>query len=147
LPAFTGKLAGNKGGRTMKFPVVLHTDDGAHYGVTVPDLPGCFSSGDGIDAALESAIEAIDAHVELLLDDGGDIPELQTIAAHQANPDYAGGVWAIVDAPVEQYFGPADKINITVPRKILVRIDEFAKVHGKSRSGFLVEAATAAMRK
>lgn len=39
----------------MRFPVVLHTDDGVRYGVTVPDLPGCFSSGDTFDAALDSA--------------------------------------------------------------------------------------------
>jgi hypothetical protein len=31
--------------RSMKFIVVLHTDDGQRYGVTVPDLPGCFSAG------------------------------------------------------------------------------------------------------
>ncbi len=36
----------------MRFPVVLHTDDGTHYGVTVPDLPGCLSRGDSIDDAL-----------------------------------------------------------------------------------------------
>jgi len=37
------------GAPTMQFPVVLHTDDGTHYGVIVPDLPGCFSGGTGID--------------------------------------------------------------------------------------------------
>ena len=30
----------------MKFTVGLHTDDGQHHGVTVPDLPGFFSAGD-----------------------------------------------------------------------------------------------------
>ena len=29
----------------MKFIVVLHTDDGERFGVTVPDLAGCFSGG------------------------------------------------------------------------------------------------------
>nr|MDP2192077.1 type II toxin-antitoxin system HicB family antitoxin [Rhodoferax sp.] len=29
----------------MKFIVVLHTDDGQRYGVTVPDLPGCLGAG------------------------------------------------------------------------------------------------------
>jgi predicted RNase H-like HicB family nuclease len=131
----------------MKFTVVLHTDDGLHYGVTVPDLPGCFSSGEGIDAALASVEEAIDAHVEILIDDGADLPVTQSVAVHQGNPDFAGGVWAVVEVPVEQYFGPAEKINITVPRRILARIDDHARRHGQSRSGFLVEAATAAIGK
>ena len=29
----------------MKFPVVLHKDADSEYGVTVPDVPGCFSAG------------------------------------------------------------------------------------------------------
>lgn len=130
----------------MKFTVVLHTDDGQHYGAIVPDLPGCFSSGDSIDEALSSVLEAIDLHVETLIEDGGDIPARQPIAIHQANPDYAGGVWAVVEAPVEKYFGPAEKINITLPRLLLAKIDSYAKAHGSTRSGFLAEAARAAMR-
>lgn len=129
----------------MKFTVVLHTDDGQRYGVIVPDLPGCFSGGDSLDDALDSVLEAIDLHVETLLEDGNALPPRQPIATHQTNPDYAGGVWAVVDAPVEKYFGPAEKINITVPRVILSRIDEYAKSHGLSRSGFMVQAARTAM--
>ena len=129
----------------MKFTVVLHTDDGQRYGVTVTDLPGCFSAGDDMEDALQSVLEAIDLHVETLLEDGITLPERAPISVHQANTDYAKGIWAVVDAPVEKYFGPADKINITVPRLILARIDDYAKKHGLSRSAFLVESARAAM--
>ncbi|NEX22582.1 hypothetical protein G3480_20115, partial [Thiorhodococcus mannitoliphagus] len=48
----------------MRFALALHTDDGMAYGVTVPDLPGCFSAGETLDRAIENAYEAIDAHVE-----------------------------------------------------------------------------------
>ena len=130
----------------MKFIVVLHTDDGQRYGATVPDLPGCFSGGETLDDALESVREAVDLHVEGLIEDGSPVPMAQTMAQHQANPDYAGCVWAVVDVPVEKYLGPAEKINITVPRQVLARIDEFAKKKGQSRSGFLVEAARTAMQ-
>lgn len=68
----------------------------------------------GLDEALESVREAIDFHVETLIEDGADIPATSSLTAHQVNPDYAGGVWAVVDVPVEKYLGPADKINITV---------------------------------
>jgi len=129
----------------MKFTVVLHTDDGVRYGVCVPDLPGCFSAGDDLDDAITSVQEAIDLHVETLILDGVDIPIRAPIATHQANPDYADGVWAMVDVPVEKYLGPAEKINITVPRLLLRRIDSYASAHGETRSGFLVQAARAAM--
>lgn len=125
----------------MRFVLALHTDDGTAYGVTVPDLPGCFSAGATFDDALEQAREAIDGHVELLAEAGEDLPAPKTLAEHQANPDLAGAVWAVIDVPIERYFGPAEKINITVPSIILRRIDRYVQAHGETRSGFLVRAA------
>ena len=130
----------------MKFIIAIEPgDDGHAFGVVVPDLPGCFSAGDTLDEAVDMAREAIDLFVETIIEDGAQIPAASTLAVHQANPEYAGWVWAVVDVPVEKYLGPAEKINITVPRLILARIDEYARAHGQSRSGFLVEAARTAM--
>jgi predicted RNase H-like HicB family nuclease len=82
----------------MRFALLaLHTDDGVRYGVTVPDLPGCFSAGDTFDEAVEMAREAIDAHCELLTEKGLKIPAPRTLAEHQANPDLAGAVWVALD--------------------------------------------------
>jgi len=81
----------------MQFPVVLHTDDGSHFGVTVPDLPGCFSGGNGVEHALESVREAIDLHLEGLVEDGGEVPTPRPIAQHRVNPDFASGIWAVID--------------------------------------------------
>jgi predicted RNase H-like HicB family nuclease len=130
----------------MRFPVVLHTDDEVRYGVTVPDLPGCFSAGDTFDEALESVREAIELHLEGVIEEGGDVPVPRAIAEHRANLDFADGVWAAVDVDVSRYEGKAEKINITLPRRLLVKIDDYAKAHGSTRSGFLAEAARAAMR-
>ena len=85
----------------MRYPIALHTDDGEHYGVTVPDLPGCFSAGDSFDAAIESAKEAILAHLEVLTEDGSPIPVAGTIEIHRANPDFDGAAWEVVDVAVE----------------------------------------------
>jgi len=130
----------------MRFPVVLHTDDGVRYGVTVPDLPGCFSSGNTFDAALDSVMEAIDLHLEGLVEGGGEVPAPKAIAEHRANPDFADGAWAAVEVDVSRFEGCAEKINITLPRLLLAKIDAYAKAHGATRSGFLAEAARAAMR-
>ena len=130
----------------MRFPVVLHSDDGIRFGVTVPDLPGCFSAGDTFDEALDSVLEAIDLHLEGLTEDGADIPVPPPVAEHRQNPDFAGGVWAVVEVNVSRFEGRAEKINITLPRRLLARIDRYAKEHGETRSGFLADAARAAMR-
>lgn len=130
----------------MRFALALHTDDGIRYGVTAPDLPGCFSAGETLDEAIERAYEAIDAHVEQLIQQGDDLPPMRSLAEHQANPDLSGAVWVVIDAPVERYFGPAEKINITVPALLLRHIDDYARAHGESRSGFLTRAAQEVMR-
>lgn len=129
----------------MRYPIVLHTDDGTRYGVTVPDLPGCFSAGDTFDEALESVVEAINLHAEGLVEDGQELPLASAIAQHQKNEDYAGGVWALVSVDLSRLDGKAEKINITLPRRLLSRVDDYAKAHGESRSGFLARAAQAVM--
>lgn len=130
----------------MKFIIAIEPGtESSAWGVVVPDLPGCFSAGDTMDEAMENARQAIDQHVEIMIEDGVTIPAARPLALLQADPEYAGWVWAVVDVPVEKYLGPAEKINITVPRLVLARIDAYAKSRGMSRSGFLVEAARSAM--
>ncbi len=130
----------------MKFIIAIEPGDQDHsFGVVVPDLPGCFSAGDSLDEAIANAHEAIDLWCETVIEDGQDIPMGKTITEHQQDPELAGWVWAVVDVPVEKYLGPAEKINITVPRLLLSRIDEYARSHGATRSGFLAQAARAAM--
>jgi predicted RNase H-like HicB family nuclease len=80
----------------MHFPIVLHKDRDSDYGVSVPDLPGCFSAGRTIDEAIEMAREAIELHLEGLIDQGESIPTPQSIEQHQHDPRWQGGVWAIV---------------------------------------------------
>jgi len=130
----------------MKFIIAIEPEtETTAWGVSVPDLPGCFSAGGTLDEALENAREAIDQHVEIMIEDGVNIPPARPLSVLQADPEYTGWVWAVVEVPVEKYLGPAEKINITVPRLVLVRIDDYAKAHGLSRSGFLVAAARSAM--
>ena len=132
----------------MKFIIAIEpgTKRFAH-GVAVPDLPGCFSAGDSVEEAFDNAAQAIELHCELLAEGGGDLPTLKAMTEHQANREYKGWVWGVVDVPIERYFGPAEKVNITVPARVLRRIDEYARAHGQSRSGFLTHAAVAEMAK
>ncbi len=127
----------------MKYPIVLHTDNGVSYGVTVPDVPGCFSAGDTFDEALEMAEEAIFSHLELLLEDGEDIPIASPISVHKDNPDYADGVWAVANIDITPLLGKSEKINVTLPHLLITKIDKMVAANPKykSRSGFLAEAS------
>lgn len=127
----------------MKFPVVLHKDADSDYGVTVPDVPGCFSAGTTVSEALENAQEALALHFEGLVADGEPLPQAQDVDAHIDNPDFAGGVWAVVDFDVTPYLGRSVRFNATLPENLLQRIDDQVKKDHRyaSRSGFLAAAA------
>lgn len=132
----------------MKFTIAIEPGTKrTAFGVVVPDLPGCFSAGDTVEEAFDNAREAIETHLEVLAEEGKDLPELKPMSKWQADKDYKGWTWGIVDVQVEKMFGAAEKINITVPALLLKRIDNHARSHGKTRSGFLSEAALDAMRK
>ena len=80
----------------MIYPVVIHKDPTSDYGVTVPDLPGCFSAGTTMEDALTQAVEAIECHLEGLLSDGAPILLPSDTERYCNNPDFADGIWASV---------------------------------------------------
>ena len=125
----------------MRFPIVIHKDVGSGYGVTVPDLPGCFSAGDSLDEAIESAREAIACHVEGLLMDGEAIPARASLEEHRTNEDYRNGVWAVVAVDISKLSSKTRRINITLPERVLAIVDQAAVREGESRSGLLARAA------
>jgi predicted RNase H-like HicB family nuclease len=126
----------------MNYPVVLHKDPDSDYGVTVPDLPGCFSAGRTMDEAVAMAKEAIELHLEGIVADGQAIPRPTEIERHQRNPEFRGGTWAIVSIDQANLRLRAKRINITIPERVLGAIDRFAEEHGETRSGLLTQAAT-----
>jgi predicted RNase H-like HicB family nuclease len=81
----------------MRYLAVIHKDSDSDYGVTIPDLPGCFSAGVTIDEALEMAREAILCHVEGLLVDEEMILVPLPIETHQQNPDYRNELLIEID--------------------------------------------------
>ena len=125
----------------MQYPVVIHKDPESCYGVTVPDLPGCFSAGDTLDEALAQATEGIECHIEGLLMDGEDIPLPQPMEIHYQNPDFEGGIWGVVPVELSKLSGQSKRINISVPERLLSKIDAQAAALGENRSSFLVTAA------
>jgi predicted RNase H-like HicB family nuclease len=124
----------------MNFPVVVHKEPDSAYGVTIPDLPGCFSAGDTLDEALENTKEALECHIEGLLMDEVPLPIPQAIEKHYQNPDYSDGIWESVPVDISKISGNLKPIEVTLPEKILIQLDKYAKKKGDTRSSLLVQA-------
>jgi len=126
----------------MKYPVVIHKDENSDYGVTFPDLTGCFSAGETIEEALTKAQEAVECHIEGILLDSEPIPVASNVEKHKDNPDFKDGIWALIDVDISRLSLKSKRVNITMPERLLNTVDYFAKKHGETRSGLLTHAVT-----
>jgi predicted RNase H-like HicB family nuclease len=127
----------------MRYPVAIEpgTDTEA-FGVVVPDLPGCFSAGDTLEDAMTQAEEAIVAWIEAALDAGQDIPQPSDIATlRKAHKDLKNWVWAAVTVDPAVLDDTLERVNISLPRRVLRRLDALARATGESRSGFIARMA------
>lgn len=130
----------------MRYPIAIETGDDDHaWGVIVPDLPGCFSGGDTLDEAIANAPEAIALWLEESVERGEVIPSASSIDVHRKKREYKNMVWAVVEVDLSRIADKAERINITMPSRLLARVDAYAKQAGESRSGFLARAALDAL--
>lgn len=124
--------------------MAIEPDNRRHaFGVVVPDLPGCFSAGDTLDQALDNVSEAIELWLETVIDDGEAMSESRSITEHRANPEFAGWIWAVVDVDFAALSNKVERVNITLPRRILRRIDATARQAGESRSAYIARRVLA----
>lgn len=125
------------------YPVYVHPGDAQHaHGVTIPDFPGCFSAADDWAALPAQVQEAVEVYC-----DGEDlvIPSPTPLETLAAQPEYQGGVWLLVDIDLGRVNPKAILLNISLPECLVRRIDDYARTHHLSRSGFLARAASQAL--
>jgi predicted RNase H-like HicB family nuclease len=125
----------------MRYPIVIQKDPDSDYGVTVPDIPGCFSAGETVEEALDMAKDAILCHLEGLLIDEEEIPSPSPIEKHWDDPDFKDGRFMLVEIDPSEISGEMKRINFTIPARILARLDQYVAIHGGNRSAILTEAA------
>lgn len=128
----------------MQYPLVIHKDADSDFGVTVPDLPGCFSAGSTVQEAMVMAREAILGHIEALMETDQPVPESRPLEEHLRNPDFKDAcLWALVDVDLSNLPGRTKRINISMNERVLAIVDQFARESGESRSGLLQRAVVA----
>jgi predicted RNase H-like HicB family nuclease len=130
----------------MKYPIAIEPGNASTaWGVVVPDLPGCFSAADsGIDEAIDNAKEAIELWIETALDLGQSIPSPSSITELQQKQEYKGWVWAIAEIDPALLSDEIERVNITLPKRVLARLDAKAKAVGETRSGYIAHLAISA---
>lgn len=124
----------------MRYPIFIEPGDHDHaFGVIVPDLPGCFSAGDTLEEALDNAREAVATWLESQLDNGEAVPASKTVDAYFK--DFAGWIPSMVDIDLADVLGEAERINISLPKRVIRRLDAQAEKANTNRSAYIAKLA------
>lgn len=68
--------------RTYSFPIIIEKEpEDPGYFAHSPLLPGCFSAGLTIDETRRNMREALQLHVEMLVENGDPVPQLPDMVA------------------------------------------------------------------
>jgi len=122
----------------MRYPIAIEPGtENTAFGVIVPDLPGCFSAGDTLDEAITGAEEAAAAWIDATLDAGGAIPPPSSLGTVRDNPDFDGWSFGVITLDPALLDDSIERVNITLPRRVLKRLDALARAAGESRSGYI----------
>lgn len=122
----------------MRYPVFIEPGtESSAWGVAVPDLPGCYSAGDSLDEALENAEEAAAAWIDAALDAGEDVPEPSPMDALRDSDEYKGWILGVINIDPGLMDDSVDRVNITLPHRVLLRLDAKAAAVGESRSSYI----------
>jgi predicted RNase H-like HicB family nuclease len=114
------------------YTAIVHHDEGSSFGLTFPDLPGCFAATDYRNRIIAAGVEALGLWFE-------DHPEVEPSALDAV--DAEGGILVLIP-----YIKPTQDVvraNVSLPRGVLSAIDAGAKERGLTRSAFIAHAALA----
>ena len=121
----------------VMYPAIVERA-GEGFSVFFPDLPGCTSYGATVTEAALNAEEALDGHLLVSVQHGDELADPSALEDIGQDPevDEVARLLVRADKP-----GKAIRLNITMDEGLVAAIDRVAK----NRSGFLSEAARAAL--
>lgn len=115
-------------------------DEKGNIGICFPDFSGCVSVGKSIQDALNNGREALEFHIEGMLEDKENIPlksddsKLKSYLAE--NP---GGMLSVVTANIPE--SKSKRVDITLPEFLLSQIDRCARKEHINRSKFIMQSS------
>ncbi len=119
---------------------LIHRDKKSAWGISFPDLQGCFSAADDEDDIITNAMEAL----ELYAEDFDALPAPRSVGAITSDAYVAGelaqGAY-LMSIPFIRNTQRTTRVNITLSKGLLDAIDAEASRRKLTRSGFIAQAS------
>jgi predicted RNase H-like HicB family nuclease len=124
------------------YPAVLERGPRGAFGAWFPDFPGCVAGGKSQEQAIEKAEYALAQAVDVLTEHDTPLPAATPIEriALPKGCDLVAYFIVGVDPP-----DPSERVNVYLPKSLILRVDRRAAELGMSRSSFFGLAATTAL--
>lgn len=106
------------------YSALIHKDPDSDYGASFPDFPGCVTAGADLEELDRMAAEALQLHVDGLVDEGASIPAplaAEVVRRLAAGEDALGVLYVPVRKPE------------TRARRATAVVEEVARLTGASR--------------
>lgn len=116
---------------------LVHKDEDSAYGVSFPDIPGCFSAADDYADLMKNAAEALSLWFE---DEAAVDPRSIEAIRADVSGELADGAF-LVAVPYVRKTTAMKRINVSMDVGTLDAIDHAASDLGLTRSAFIVLAA------
>jgi len=81
--------------------------------------------------------QAAAAWIDAALDEGRTIPHASTLEEIRRLTEYAGWAVGVVELDDALSDDTIERVNITLPKRVLRRLDDLAKAKGQSRGAFI----------
>lgn len=119
------------------FYALVRKDPDSAYGVSFPDIRGCYSAADDENDIVRNAIDALETWFEdEEMIEPKSLGEIKDLVAE----DLAQGAF-LVSVPYIVNDHRVTRVNVSIERGVLNAIDEAAKRRNLTRSSFIAQAA------
>jgi predicted RNase H-like HicB family nuclease len=124
------------------YPAVLERGPKAIFAAWFPDFAGCVAGGKSQEEAIEKAENVLAQAVDALAEQGRSLPEptpIERIALPKGCDPVA--YFMVGVSPPD----PSERVNVYLPKSLIIRVDRRAAELGMSRSSFFGLAVTNAL--
>lgn len=126
------------------FFAVVHKESGSAWGISFPDLPGCYSAADEEDDVFAMAQEALALYAE----DAAALPTARRLSDLLGDPEVKSDVaeGAVLIAVPLIVVGRKARYNVMLDPALVQAVDGAAKAAGVSRSDYIAKALDERLR-